>query len=371
MNNLLDLSLRMKNLFKKSYNSEVRVCSANEKAKHSNEQAESLCLKDRGKAGKRKRESRIKDERILASSGDSEDEVSKKEEKKKKSQKDIKANLEPLDEEKSGLKETGKEKHKMKGTVKQTKKDNKLKEELLEELYVVSVDKKRRTLKNESEIPANGEKLKTEDGIGANDQGLGGEVPNNLKHAIPEFESRPAKSVGCDEAKVVPNNDAPSRKRKQMDAANENNGASEVQNTSVEPNIVPTEKTGKRNREEEIAYMMSQKQAFHDEYELHRTVFVRNLPLKTKKQHMIREFSQFGEMESARLRLVSLAEIKMPRKNAILKTTINEAIRSFYAYIIFKNEQSANAALSHNMSEFGGNYIHVDKAQPLSKKLRG
>eukprot|EP00252_Welwitschia_mirabilis_P007915 TRINITY_DN1960_c0_g1_i6.p1 TRINITY_DN1960_c0_g1~~TRINITY_DN1960_c0_g1_i6.p1 ORF type:complete len:617 (+),score=155.53 TRINITY_DN1960_c0_g1_i6:192-2042(+) len=347
--------------------SEGRVCGTEEKGKHSNEKAESFFLKDKEKGRKRKSESSIEVEQILPSSGGSEDEGSRQEVKKTKSQKATRANVEPRGEEKSGLEETGKERHKKKGKEKQTKKDKKRKEELLEELYEARVEKKRRLLKSEeSDLPENEDKLKTEDGKRAGEQGLEEVPPKKLKHAIPNSER-------VEGAKVVTNNDAQSRKRKreEMDAANESSWASETKNALVEPSIFPTKKTGKRSRQEEIADMVSQKQAFDDEDKLHRTIFVGNLPVKTKKKHLIRGFSQFGEVESVRLRSVPLVETKMPRKNAILTKNINEAIGSCHAYIVFNHERSANDALSHNMTEFGGNHIRVDRAQPPSKKLRG
>lgn len=44
---------------------------------------------------------------------------------------------------------------------------------------------------------------------------------------------------------------------------------------------------------------------------------------------------------------------------------------SVHAYIVFKDEQCARAALSHNMALFNGNHIRVDMACPPRKKLRG
>ncbi|XP_020588675.1 nucleolar protein 12-like [Phalaenopsis equestris] len=41
------------------------------------------------------------------------------------------------------------------------------------------------------------------------------------------------------------------------------------------------------------------------------------------------------------------------------------------AYIVFKEEQSAHAALSNNMTEIGGNHIRVDMACPPRKKMKG
>uniref|UniRef100_A0A453MLC6 RRM domain-containing protein n=1 Tax=Aegilops tauschii subsp. strangulata TaxID=200361 RepID=A0A453MLC6_AEGTS len=44
---------------------------------------------------------------------------------------------------------------------------------------------------------------------------------------------------------------------------------------------------------------------------------------------------------------------------------------SVHAYIVFKDEQCARTALSHNMALFNGNHIRVDMACPPRKKLRG
>ncbi|KAL8244988.1 hypothetical protein R6Q59_011246 [Mikania micrantha] len=47
------------------------------------------------------------------------------------------------------------------------------------------------------------------------------------------------------------------------------------------------------------------------------------------------------------------------------------AVDRVNAYIVFKMEDSAQASLSHNMAVVGGNHIHVDRACPPRKKLKG
>ncbi|KAI3706909.1 hypothetical protein L6452_24975 [Arctium lappa] len=113
------------------------------------------------------------------------------------------------------------------------------------------------------------------------------------------------------------------------------------------------------------------KEGFDDEEKLLRTVFVGNLPLKVKKKALLREFSQFGEIESVRIRSIPLLDDKTPRKGAIIKKKINDAVDRVNAYIVFKTEDSAQASLSHNMAVVGGNHIHVDRAIPPRKKLKG
>ncbi|XP_039141847.1 RNA-binding protein 34 [Dioscorea cayenensis subsp. rotundata] len=114
-----------------------------------------------------------------------------------------------------------------------------------------------------------------------------------------------------------------------------------------------------------------EEEEFDDEEKLLRTVFVGNLPLRTKKKALMKEFGRFGEIESVRIRSVPLLDSKIPRKGAVIKGKINESVDSVHAYIVFKQEQSANAALSHNMAEVGGNHIRVDMACPPRKKLKG
>lgn len=127
----------------------------------------------------------------------------------------------------------------------------------------------------------------------------------------------------------------------------------------------------KRKTLQDPAAMTVSKDEFDDETKLLRTIFVGNLPLKFKKKTLLKEFTKFGDVESVRIRSVPIVDSKTPRKGAIMKGKINEAVDSVHAYIVFKDEKSAQASLSHNMAVVGGNHIRVDKACPPRKKLKG
>ncbi|XP_043695829.1 RNA-binding protein 34 [Telopea speciosissima] len=127
----------------------------------------------------------------------------------------------------------------------------------------------------------------------------------------------------------------------------------------------------KRKKMDDPEDLLVSKEGFDDESKLLRTVFVGNLPLKVKKKALLKEFSCFGEIESVRIRSVPLLDSKIPRKGAILKGKINEAVDSVHAYIVFKDEQVAQSSLTHNMAVVGGNHIRVDMACPPRKKLKG
>lgn len=48
-----------------------------------------------------------------------------------------------------------------------------------------------------------------------------------------------------------------------------------------------------------------------EEIKLLRTIFVGNLPTTVKKKHLIREFSQFGHVDTARMRSVALVDVRL------------------------------------------------------------
>ncbi|KAI3905055.1 hypothetical protein MKX01_017301 [Papaver californicum] len=127
----------------------------------------------------------------------------------------------------------------------------------------------------------------------------------------------------------------------------------------------------KRKIRDDPSETMVSREGFDDESKLLKTVFVGNLPLKSKKKALLKEFSQFGEVDSVRIRSVPILDGKMPRKGAIMKGRINDAIDSVNAYIVYKEEKSAQASLFHNMAVVGGNHIRVDMACPPRKKLKG
>ncbi|XP_050234445.1 nucleolar protein 12 [Mercurialis annua] len=142
-------------------------------------------------------------------------------------------------------------------------------------------------------------------------------------------------------------------------------------NNVVHPPPVVGEKRKKAENVEEDLLVSKDAEGFDDESKLLRTVFVGNLPLKLKKKALMKEFTQFGEIESVRIRSVPIMDTKIPRKGAVILKKINDSADSVHAYIVFNTEQSAEAALVHNMSVVGGNHIRVDRACPPRKKLKG
>ncbi|KAF8032552.1 hypothetical protein BT93_D1455 [Corymbia citriodora subsp. variegata] len=161
------------------------------------------------------------------------------------------------------------------------------------------------------------------------------------------------------------------RKRDELERVYESKKYGEAEEEEAKDQVGEKIVGKKRKKVDEPADALASKDGYDDESKLSRTVFVGNLPLKMKKKTLMKEFSKFGEVESARIRSVPILDTKIPRKGAILKKKINDAVDCVNAYVVFKTEESALASLAHNMAEVGGNHIRVDRACPPRKKLKG
>ncbi|KAI3420581.1 uncharacterized protein J3R85_012665 [Psidium guajava] len=161
------------------------------------------------------------------------------------------------------------------------------------------------------------------------------------------------------------------RKRDELERVYESKKYGEAEEEEANGQVGEKVVGKKRKKADDPADAMASKESYDDESKLLRTVFVGNLPLKIKRKALVKEFSKFGEVESARIRSVPILDTKIPRKGAILKKKINDAIDCVNAYVVFKTEESAFASLAHNMAEVGGNHIRVDRACPPRKKLKG
>lgn len=161
------------------------------------------------------------------------------------------------------------------------------------------------------------------------------------------------------------------RKRDDVEKDYEEKKYGVIAKEEEEKKVVVGEKRKKADNETEDMLAHTKEEGFDDEGKLLRTIFVGNLPLKVKKKALIKEFIKFGEIDSVRIRSVPIVDTKIPRKGAILQKQINDNADSVHAYIVFKSEQSTEAALACNMAVVGGNHIRVDRACPPRKKLKG
>ncbi|KAF9623868.1 hypothetical protein IFM89_005636 [Coptis chinensis] len=191
---------------------------------------------------------------------------------------------------------------------------------------------------------------------------------NKKKREKSNLEEDKSEKTKRKKADVFDNKEIIEEKKKRKREVIEEVYEAKAYNADVEI-IISKKKVGEKRKSKDDV-ISKEEQGYDDEDKLLRTVFVGNLPLKVKKKVLLKEFSKFGDVESVRIRSVPIVDSKTPRKGAIMKGKINESVDSVHAYIVFKDEKSAQASLSHNMAMLGGNHIRVDNACPPRKKLK-
>ncbi len=100
-----------------------------------------------------------------------------------------------------------------------------------------------------------------------------------------------------------------------------------------------------------------------------RTIFVGNLPVKTKEKQLRRIFGEFGSVETVRFRGAARPDLKTTKKTAIIKREIHENRHNICAYVRFASEGEARAAAAaKNGFAIDENVVRVDMAAPERKR---
>lgn len=97
-----------------------------------------------------------------------------------------------------------------------------------------------------------------------------------------------------------------------------------------------------------------------------RTIFIGNVPIECSKKQEYKQlwrlFSRFGEISTIRFRSIAFSEPGMSRKDAFASGSHFHPNRdSFNAYIVFKDNNSVNSALSLHGTLFLGKHLRVDR----------
>lgn len=103
-----------------------------------------------------------------------------------------------------------------------------------------------------------------------------------------------------------------------------------------------------------------------------RTIFVGNVPITESINSIKHYFSEFGQVESVRIRSVPVAGTAVDehgnqdlvRKVCVNKGKFGEQKGSFNAYVVFKNQSSAKAAFAANNRLMGTRHLRIDSLNP-------
>jgi len=102
---------------------------------------------------------------------------------------------------------------------------------------------------------------------------------------------------------------------------------------------------------------------------LARTAFVGNIPIDVRRAAILKHFSQFGSVETVRIRSAASANLKMQQRAAVITGTIDREVRdSVNAYIVFTEVESVRKAIAEANGSFTfGRHLRVDDATPSGR----
>lgn len=103
-----------------------------------------------------------------------------------------------------------------------------------------------------------------------------------------------------------------------------------------------------------------------------RTIFVGNIPITESINSIKHYFSEFGQVESVRIRSVPIAGTAVDehgnqdlvRKVCVNQGKFGEQKGSFNAYIVFKNQNSVKASFAANNRLMGTRHLRIDSLNP-------
>ncbi|XP_005100987.1 RNA-binding protein 34 [Aplysia californica] len=122
-----------------------------------------------------------------------------------------------------------------------------------------------------------------------------------------------------------------------------------------------------RKKEDEIAEKRPRRNRKRDKTADTRTVFIGNCPLSADKKVLKSLFKEYGEIESIRFRCAPAAEPNLPRRAIVITKNFHEKGSSYIAYIVFKDDESANKALARNGYVLDDQHLRVDIAASAKK----
>lgn len=120
--------------------------------------------------------------------------------------------------------------------------------------------------------------------------------------------------------------------------------------------------------EEKDAKKTIKKKQVESPERLERTLFVGNVSINVTKKTLKKIFVEFGEIETLRFRSFVGADLKIPKKVAVIKKEFHTECKSLNAYVVYKNKESIGKALKCNGMVLEGLHIRVDTAVPQKKQ---
>lgn len=123
---------------------------------------------------------------------------------------------------------------------------------------------------------------------------------------------------------------------------------------------IPINSNAQRRIEKKKRIKQNKPPAIHDADEEARTIFIGNLPNNLNKLDVKKHFRKYGKIENIRFRCAPIADLKIPKRIAVIKQEFHPNRTTINAFIRFLDNESAKNALASNGDIIDGHHIRVD-----------
>lgn len=140
---------------------------------------------------------------------------------------------------------------------------------------------------------------------------------------------------------------------------------SDVQDDLINDSNVVKKQTDIKEAKQNLSPQKQKKEKQKESPErLERTLFIGNVSLNVTKKMLKKVFAKFGEIETLRFRSFIGADLKVPKKVAVIKKDFHSECKSLNAYVVYKSKESIGKALTCNGLVLEGLHLRVDTATP-------
>ncbi|XP_017771387.1 PREDICTED: RNA-binding protein 34 [Nicrophorus vespilloides] len=122
---------------------------------------------------------------------------------------------------------------------------------------------------------------------------------------------------------------------------------------------IPLNNAQKRIKGKETKLKYQEKKAWVDE-DNDRTVFIGNVDVNVSKKTLTGLFSKYGKIENIRFRGAPVADVRTPKKVAIIKKEYHDKRETLIAFVKYDKRESALKAIELNGSLLNDKHLRVD-----------
>ncbi|CAH4035354.1 unnamed protein product [Pieris brassicae] len=124
-----------------------------------------------------------------------------------------------------------------------------------------------------------------------------------------------------------------------------------------------TEKKGRNKKAKETKTVKANMPQEESEDEVKRTLFIGNVLFKPKTKKDIKKlFSQYGDIDTVRIRAVPVKDATMTPKLAIIKNELHPERTTVNVYVKYQKPESVEKALSANNTVLDGHHLRVTRS---------